>query len=121
MLPGIVCPILIFGFIVITQLAHDADRCPYAERSRRPLGADATVLEEGRTCLPRVEERRFTLLRGAQAQVLGTRRLRASAFGKGYHWNAMRGPGGEVKIVIHNDGYGELTFREGTAQEKGQR
>lgn len=118
MVPGIVAPVVIFGFIVYTQLAHDPDRCPYRERSRKALGPAVTVVEEARSCMPSVAERRFTLLRGAQRQILGERRLRQSAFEAGYRWNASQGPGGEVKVVIHNDGFGELSFREGTARER---
>lgn len=121
MLPGIVGPILIMGFIVLTQLAHDPVRCPFREYSRQRLGTELSVLEEARSCLPQVEERRFTLLRGSQTQVLGARRLREAAFASGYHWSAAQGQGGEVKLTVHNDGYGDLSFREGTAQEKAQR
>ena len=120
MLPGIVAPLVILAFIVVTQFAHDPQRCPYHASSQQTLDRDVMVVEEKRSCLPQVEERRYTLTRAGHMQVLGTRRLRAAAFAGGYRWTASRGQGGEVKVVVHNTGYGDLSFREGTAQEKSQ-
>jgi hypothetical protein len=113
MLPGIAAPMLVLGFILITQLAHDPARCPYRESGRRALSGGAVVVEQARSCLPAVEERRYLLLRGEYSQVLGERRLPERAFAAGYRWRAEVSAEGEVKVFVHNDGHGELTFREG--------
>ncbi len=118
MLPGIVGPLLIFGFIVVTHRAHDEARCPYHEITQRSLGSGAIVREEARSCLAGVEEHRYSLLRGAQRQVLGTRRFDAEAFAPAaYRWSARVTPQGEVQVVVHNPGHDDVLFREGTAEE----
>jgi hypothetical protein len=113
MLPGIAAPLLVLGFILVTQLAHDPARCPYRESGRRSLPGGAVVVEQQRSCLPAVEERRYLLQRGEYSQLLGERRLPERAFADGYRWRAEVSPEGEVKVFVHNDGHGELTFREG--------
>jgi hypothetical protein len=120
MLPGIVGPVLVLAFIVITQMAHDPARCPFHERSRQTLGAGVVVVEEVRSCIPHVQERRYSLLRGNHSQLLGERRLDERAFGAGYSFAASLSATGEAKVVVRNEGHGELTFREGTAAEHAQ-
>ena len=118
MLPGIVTPALIFGFILWTESAHDPDRCPFRELSRTTLEDGAHVIEEGRRCVADVEERRFRLERGAEARVLGERRFDAAAFAAGkYSWEATVTKDGEVQVTVRNDGHDDLLLREGTAEE----
>jgi hypothetical protein len=113
MLPGIAAPLLVLGFILVTQLAHDPARCPYRESGRQTLLGGVVVVEQKRSCLPAVEERRYLLRRGEYSQLLGERRLPERAFVRGYRWKAEVSAEGEVKVFVHNDGHGELTFREG--------
>jgi hypothetical protein len=118
MLPGIVGPLLVFVFIVVTQRAHDPARCPYHEVGRRELAAGVSVLEEARTCIAGVEEHRFSLRRGTKVQVLGERRFDQRAFAPGsYTWQASLSAQGEVHVDVHNAGHDDVKFREGTAAE----
>ena len=76
------------------------------------------MLEETRNCVGDVEEHRYSLLRGKQAQLLGERRFDRSAFAPGsYRWEAVITPQGEVQLTIHNQGHPDLLLREGTAEE----
>ena len=119
MLPGISAPLLIFGFIVITESAHDPGRCPYRELSRRSLGPEVQVVEQVRNCVGQVEEHRYTLFRGAQSRLLGERRFDTQAFAASrYHWSAMITTEGEVQVLVHNQGHDDLLLREGTAEER---
>ena len=88
MLPGLFGPLLILGFIFITETAHDESRCPYQLVEVRPLSASVAVREDRRRCLGSVEERRFTVVRGAAENTLGRRRFDQAAFGPGYSWSA---------------------------------
>jgi hypothetical protein len=118
MLPGILAPVLGLVFIVVTQAAHDPDRCPFRELTRQAVAPGVEVLEQARRCLPGVEERRYVLRRGAGTQLLGERRLRAKAFTGGYRWSASIAKASEVHVLVHNDGHRDLRFREGTPEEK---
>jgi len=118
MLPGIVGPALIFGFILWTESAHDESRCPFHELSRSTLKDGAEVIEEGRRCVSDVEERRFRLQRAGTTRLLGERRFESAAFGSGkYRWDAVITKEGEVQVTVHNDGHDDLLLREGTAEE----
>jgi hypothetical protein len=118
MLPGIVAPLLVFVFILVTQLAHDPARCPFHEQSRQTLAVGVAVVVEVRSCIAHVQEHRYRLLRGKRSQILGERRLAEAVFGQGYSWIALLSPQGEVKVVVHNQAHEDVTFREGTAAER---
>lgn len=119
MLPGIVAPALIFGFILWTESAHDESRCPFRELSRTTLKDGADVIEEGRRCVSEVEERRFRLERAGGSRVLGERRFDSAAFASGkYRWAAVVTEEGEVQVTIHNQGHDDLLLREGTPEER---
>jgi hypothetical protein len=119
MLPGILAPIAIFGFILLSETAHDDARCPYRELSRREVAAQVVVVEEVRNCIADVEEHRYTLRRGAHAQLLGERRFaRADFAAERYAWSAKVSEQGEVQVVIKNQGHPDLLLREGTAEER---
>jgi hypothetical protein len=116
MLPGILGPLLIFAFILRSESAHRG--CPYHELTRRSLGPGLFLVEERRSCLPDIEERRYTLLRGATTRRLGERRFAREAYARGhYAWTAKSTAEGEVQIRIHNDGHPDALFREGTPEE----
>jgi hypothetical protein len=117
-LPAAVMPIGILGFVLVTEFAYDEARCPFREVARVTVAPGVAVVEDGRSCAGDVEERRWTLRRAGQARVLGMRRLDREAFAPGgYRWNAVVSEAGEVRVVVHNPGYGEVLFREGTAEE----
>jgi len=119
MLPGIVAPLLILGFIVFTESAHEPERCPYRELSRRSLGPGVAVVEQVRNCVGRIEEHRYTLWRGTSSRLLGERRFDTAAFARDrYRWNAQITTEGEVQVLVHNEGHSDLLLREGTAEER---
>jgi hypothetical protein len=118
MVPGFLGPLLILGFIFVSETAHDETRCPYQTLEVRPLSASVSVREDRRSCLWSVEERRFSVLRGPEEHALGRRRFDSAAFGRGYGWTASLSPDGEVKVQVHNVGHGEATFREGSKDEQ---
>jgi hypothetical protein len=112
-------PGAIFLFVLAMESAHDAARCPFVEVERRRLAAHAHVVEERRVCVAGVEERRWTLMRGGRARVLGSRRLDHAAFETGrYRWIAEVTRAGEVRVVVENAGHGRVLFREGTREER---
>ena len=118
MVPGMIAPVLIFGFIVFDRSAHDAERCPFQLRARREVAAGVTVIEEARNCVGTIEEHRYSLLRSGQPlRLLGERSFDRQAFGKGYRVTPELTPQGDVQIIVHNDGHDDLLFREGTARE----
>lgn len=120
-LPGLLGPVVIFVFILTTERAHDEDRCPYEPVTERTVpGEDgARVREERRRCVDAAEERRYTLIRGGQTQLLGRRRFAPEAFaGPDYHWEASVSETGEVQVVVHNPVQPSVTFREGRPDER---
>ena len=116
MLPGIIGPLLIFIFILRTESAQK--NCPFTELTRRAVGPSLTVVEERRSCIQEVEERRYTLLRGAMVRRLGERSFATTEFApKVYSWTATISPQGEVQLKVRNAGHPDALFREGTVEE----
>jgi hypothetical protein len=119
LIPGFIGPVLILGFIFVSELAHDEDRCPYTYTSTQALNSEISVREDARKCLPGTEERRFTAVRGAVEHVLGRRRFAPAAFAPGqYQWRAELSPQGEVRVTVDNAGHAQAVFREGTPEER---
>src|SRR5690349_17546088 len=66
--------------IIRTERAHDEAQCKFAPLGRRAM-AGAEVLEESRSCLPDVEERRYLIQRvGRPAYELARKRLSSAQF-----------------------------------------
>jgi hypothetical protein len=119
LIPGFVGPVLILAFIFLSELAHDEKRCPYTYTSTQPLNSQISVREDARSCLPGLEERRFTVVRGAVEHALGRRRFAGSAFAPDhYRWRAELTPQGDVRVTVDNAGHAQAVFREGTAEER---
>jgi hypothetical protein len=119
LIPGFAGPLLILGFIFASELAHDEARCPYTYTSTKALNGAVSVREDARTCLPGMQEHRFTVVRGAREHVLGRRRFASTAFARDrYQWRAELSPQGEVRVTVDNAGHAQAVFREGTAEER---
>jgi hypothetical protein len=117
--PGIVGPILVLGFIFVNEMAHDPSRCPYRLGSPRALSSSISVREDQRSCLWGIEDHRYTVLRGVDESTLGRRRFGADAFAPShYHWSAKLLEPDEVQVSVHNQGHTDATFREGTPAER---
>jgi hypothetical protein len=122
MLPGIAAPVLVLGFILFTESAHDTDRCPFREVERRVLAPELAVVEQARNCIGNVEEHRYLLERGAETRLLGERRFDRADFAEDrYSWEATVSEEGEVQVVVRNRGRKDLLLREGTAEERAKR
>jgi hypothetical protein len=119
LVPGLLGPVLILGFIFVSQMAYDEARCPYVRAELRQVSASVAVREDRRNCLWNSEERRFTVVRGEQERVLGRRRFRVPDFQAGsYRWRAALSQAGEVRVDVHNQGHTDASFREGTEAER---
>jgi len=118
MLPGIVGPALIFGFILWSESAYRVERCPFHELTRTPVEDVAVVVEQGRSCVEGTEERRFLIERDGKTRVLGERRFASGAFASDhYRFTTTLTAQHEVQVVVHNEGHDDLLLREGTAEE----
>ncbi|HKU39373.1 MAG TPA: hypothetical protein VJR89_14545 [Polyangiales bacterium] len=116
---GGIAPVLILGFVFVTELAHNESRCPYTPQSDHELASGVSVREDRRSCLPGIEERRYTALRGGVEHVLGRRRFASQAFDASrYRWRAELSAQGEVRVTVDNDGHAQAVFREGTAADE---
>jgi hypothetical protein len=119
LLPGLIGPVLVLGFIFVSELAHDETRCPYVRGETRALSSGVSVREDRRNCLWDVEDHRFSVIRGVQEHTLGRRRFRADAFSQGhYEWQAELSADDEVRVHVKNQGHRNATFREGTTAER---
>jgi hypothetical protein len=117
-IPGLVGPLFILGFIFVSERAHEEARCPYARVSEQTAAPGIVVREERRSCMPGVEDRRYSAVRGDQVRVLGRRRFAPEAFAAPkYSWKASVSEKGEVQVVVENPGHGTGQFREGTREE----
>jgi hypothetical protein len=119
LIPGFAGPVLILGFIFVTELAHDEARCPYAHVSSQTLAPGVVVREHSRRCMPMIQEHRYTAVRGSTERVLGRRRFAPSAFEPGaYAWSAKLLSEHEIQVSVHNEGHDDATFREGPPRER---
>jgi hypothetical protein len=119
-LPGFAGPLLILGFIFVSELRHSEERCPYRQVSQQAVTADVVVVEEARSCVADLQERRYSVSRKGQLRVLGRRRFADAAFGAGYAWKPALSPEGEVRVTVKNPGHDDAVFREGTPSERGE-
>ncbi|HKP56755.1 MAG TPA: hypothetical protein VJV78_08545 [Polyangiales bacterium] len=118
-LPGAIAPVLILGFIFVSEIAHDEARCPFRTQSDQQLSDGVHVREDARSCLPGIEERRYSVLRAGAERVLGRRRFARGAFDASrYRWRAELSAQGEVRVTVDNDGHEQAVFREGTAADE---
>jgi hypothetical protein len=119
LIPGFVGPVLILGFVVVTELAHDEQRCPYTRVSEQSVAPGIRVREDARHCLPGVEERRYTAVRAQGERVLGRRRFDPAAFQPGaYSWHVSLNAAQQVVVTIKNAGHADAEFREGSETER---
>jgi hypothetical protein len=119
LLPGLFGPLLILGFIFVSELAHDESRCPYERVQVRQLTAAVAVREDRRSCVWGIAEHRFSVLRGTEQRSLGRRRFAQRAFApENYRWEAKLSAQDEVQVTVHNRGHVDASFREGTSAER---
>lgn len=103
----------IFLLIVRTERAHDESRCAFAKRSTRSLG-EVLVVEEARSCLPELEERRYLVARKGQAPFeLARKRLPKPHFASDrYRWALREDDAHKLVVRIELDGQLSSEFFE---------
>ncbi|HEX6241111.1 MAG TPA: hypothetical protein VFZ61_09475 [Polyangiales bacterium] len=99
--------------IVRTESAHDEERCRFEPVTQRSL-AGAEVLEERRSCLPEVEERRYLVQRaGRPAYELARKRLAHAQFApERYVWKLREEAPQQLVLEIEIDGKPFSEFHE---------
>lgn len=117
-LPAIGFPVVILLFILRTEVTHDETRCPYVVLTTERFNAEIEIVEERRSCVDGVEDRRYSARRADSTHVLGNRRLPPAAFEKPkYQWTAdVRD--GQVFLKVQTNGHPPAEFREGTDKER---
>ena len=105
--------LIVFALIVRTERAHDETRCKFERLSQRTLG-DAEVMEERRSCLPELEERRYLVRRADQpAYELARKRLPVAHFAaERYVWKLSEDKPQNLVIRIDVDGQLSSEFHE---------
>jgi hypothetical protein len=109
-----VCTVLVILLLIVrTERAHDEARCVFAKRSERSLG-DLSVVEETRSCLPELEERRYLVTRPAQASFeLARKRMpRANFAPDRYRFSLREDPAHLLVLRIDLDGQLLSEFHE---------
>lgn len=101
----VITVLAIFLLIVRTERAHDEGRCAFTKRSVRSLG-EVLVVEEARSCLPELEERRYLVARKAVAPFeLARKRLPKPHFASDrYHWALREDTAHKLVLRIEVDG-----------------
>jgi hypothetical protein len=117
-LPAIGLPVVILLFILRNDVAHDEARCPYELLTAQRIDSSTEVIEERRSCIDGVEDRRYSVRRVDSLRPLGTRRLPPKAFEPpSYKWTAeLRN--GQMFLKVITNGHPDAEFREGTEQER---
>lgn len=103
----------VFVFIMRNENAHDEATCPFAPVSERPF-ADGKVLEEERSCVPGISERRYRVARdGKPVYELARKRLSTERFAPPrYHWVLKPDTQGRLILTVLVDGKVSSEFRE---------
>jgi hypothetical protein len=117
-LPAIGLPVMILLFILRNDVAHDESRCPYEVLTTQRVDANTEVIEERRSCIEGVEDRRYSVRRPDSLRPLGVRRLPPDAFEvPAYKWTAELRQG-QMFLKVVTKGHPDADFREGTEKER---
>jgi hypothetical protein len=108
----VVTVLTILVLIVRTERAHDESRCAFRKLSTRNHGA-ALVVEEARSCLPELEERRYLVTRASGPPFeLARKRLPSAQFADDrYRWT-LRDEAQKLVLRIEIDGQLSSEFFE---------
>ncbi|MDB4986769.1 MAG: hypothetical protein JWN04_1947 [Myxococcaceae bacterium] len=103
----------VFMFIMRNERAHDEETCPFSQLSDRSFG-DGKVLEQQRTCVPGISERRYMVARtGKPTYELARKRLASDRFEPArYRWNLTPDAQGRLVLTVLVDGKVSSEFRE---------
>ncbi|HEY6881046.1 MAG TPA: hypothetical protein VI299_23635 [Polyangiales bacterium] len=103
----------VLTLIVRNESAHDEAKCPFTQVSERPFDG-GYVIEQQRSCVNGISERRYLLTRPGKPQFeLARKRLASERFeGTRYHWEATTDAQKRVVIKMILDGKPSSEFRE---------
>lgn len=103
----------VFVLVMRNESAHDETSCPFVDIGARPF-AEGTVLEQQRTCVTNISERRYLVRRvGKPSYELARKRLSSDRFEpKRYAWELHTDPQKRLIIKVLVDGKLSSEFRE---------
>lgn len=101
----VVAMLTVLGLIVRNERAHDEEVCKFTTQSQRTLGK-TTVVEQSRSCLPELEERRYVVERpDAKPFELARKRLpRANFAADRYVWAIREDKNQQLVVRIELNG-----------------
>jgi hypothetical protein len=111
--PPAIFMVVMLGFIIRSEVAHDEEDCPFVAVERRNVGDGVAVAEEARSCQEGIEERRWILQRdGRPPRELGRRRIDSHLYeDDAYRWRTERIEG-RVRVIVHNPGIPDGEYDE---------
>jgi hypothetical protein len=103
----------VFVLILRTESAHDEATCKFVQSAEQPF-VGGRVVEEKRSCVPEVEERRYMLERaGKKPYELARKRLGSQFFRENrYEWKVVDEGDKGVRVRMLVDGKISSEFRE---------
>lgn len=108
--------LVIFGFIVRSESAHDEAKCPFARKDERAVG-EVLVVEEARRCVPEAEEHRWLVMRDGKAIEFARKRLHTESFEQA-SWSAEADENGLVVLRLSVADKEVAEFREVDAPDR---
>jgi hypothetical protein len=107
-------------FIMRNESAHDEASCPFKPVSERAF-PQGKVLEEARTCVPNISERRYRVARDGQpVYELARKRLASDRFEpRRYRWELKPDDKQRLILTVLVDGKISSEFREEDATHAG--
>jgi hypothetical protein len=103
----------VFALVMRNESAHDETDCPFKALSERPF-AQGRVLEQQRTCVENISERRYLVERkGKPTYELARKRLASDRFAdKRYAWELHTDDKARLIVKVLVDGKLSSEFRE---------
>jgi len=103
----------VFALIMRNESAHDEEDCPFVGLGERPF-SEGRVLEQQRTCVQNISERRYLVERkGKTTYELARKRLASDRFAdKRYAWQLKSDDKGRLVVTVLVDGKLSSEFRE---------
>ena len=105
--------VAVFLLILRTERAHDEATCPF-QRGAEQTFSEGRVIEEQRSCVPEVEERRYLLERTGQKPYEFARKRLGTQFFKDnrYEWKVVEDDKKRIRLRVIVDGKLSSEFRE---------
>lgn len=103
----------VFALIYRTERAHDEAKCPFVKSGEQPFSG-GKVIEEQRSCVPEIEERRYLLERTGKAPYEFARKRIGKQFFREnrYEWKVVEDEKKQIRLRVLVDGKMSSEFRE---------